>query len=126
MKKNYTQILTITAMALLAAGTTVYASELDTRIESSAKESYVFKTYLKDDSIKVESKDGVVALLGNVNQESHKSLAEYNSAIKGSSTSSLRLMTAWWCKVYPLPNDTNWTSLNCWLFIHSSTRSVPL
>ena len=76
MKKNHQTILAITAMALLASGTTVYASELDARIESSAKESYVFKTYLKDDSIKVDSEDGIVSLLGNVNQESHKILAQ--------------------------------------------------
>ena len=64
------------ALALPSAGATLYASEMNGRIESSAKESYVFKTYLKADSIKVESKDGIVALLGNVNEESHKTLAQ--------------------------------------------------
>jgi osmotically-inducible protein OsmY len=38
--------------------------------------SYVFKTYLKDDSIKTESKDGVVTLTGTVADESQKSMAE--------------------------------------------------
>jgi osmotically-inducible protein OsmY len=33
-------------------------------------------TYLKDDDIKVKSKDGVVTLTGSVSAESHKSLAE--------------------------------------------------
>ena len=47
----------------------------DDRIESSAKQSYVFKTYLKGDDIKIQSKDGVVTLTGTVSEESHKSLA---------------------------------------------------
>jgi osmotically-inducible protein OsmY len=48
----------------------------DDRIESSAKQSYVFKTYLKGDDIKIQSRDGVVTLTGNVSEESHKSLAQ--------------------------------------------------
>ncbi|MBU1397963.1 MAG: BON domain-containing protein, partial [Proteobacteria bacterium] len=52
-----------------------FASMTDDRIESSAKQSYVFKTYLKGDDIKIQSKDGVVSLTGTVSEESHKSLA---------------------------------------------------
>jgi len=52
------------------------ATEMDDRIESSAKKSYVFKTYLKDDSIKTKARDGVVVLTGTVSEESHKALAE--------------------------------------------------
>ena len=44
--------------------------------EKLAKKSYVFKTYLKGDDIKIESKDGAVALTGTVSEESHKSLAQ--------------------------------------------------
>jgi len=73
----------ITSLALLAAmgamfitSVAVCASEMDDRIESAAKESYVFKTYLKDDAIKTQSKDGVVILTGTVADASHKSLAE--------------------------------------------------
>jgi len=36
----------------------------------------VFRTYLKGDAVKAESKDGVVTLSGTVNDASHKSLAE--------------------------------------------------
>ena len=54
----------------------VHASEMDDRIESSARKSYVFKTYLKGDDIKIQSKDGVVTLTGTVSEESHKSLAQ--------------------------------------------------
>jgi osmotically-inducible protein OsmY len=53
----------------------VHASKMDDRIESSARKSYVFKTYLKADDIKIQSMDGVVTLTGTVSEESHKSLA---------------------------------------------------
>ena len=59
----------------MAISMPVYASKTDDRIESSAKKSYVFKTYLKGDDIKIQSKDGVVTLTGSVSEESHKSLA---------------------------------------------------
>ena len=49
---------------------------MDDLIESSAKKSYVFKTYLKDDDIKIQSRDGAVTLTGTVSEESHKSLAQ--------------------------------------------------
>jgi len=54
----------------------VQASKMDNSIESSAKKSYVFQTYLKADDIKVKSEDGVVSLTGTVSEESHKSLAQ--------------------------------------------------
>ena len=75
MKKNYQRILLMTAVALLAAGTPLRASKSDERIESSAKESYVFKTYLND-SVKAESNEGAVTLSGTVDQKSHKGLAQ--------------------------------------------------
>jgi osmotically-inducible protein OsmY len=62
--------------AMLLASTSLRASETDERIESSAGKSYVFKTVLKDDSIKTESKDGVVTLTGTVAQDSDRRLAQ--------------------------------------------------
>ena len=76
MKTIYRVALMVAAVALLAISMPVYASKTDDRIESSAKKSYVFKTYLKDDDIKIQSKDGVVTLTGSVSEESHKSLAQ--------------------------------------------------
>ena len=64
------------AGALLVASAPLHASNTDSRIESSAAKSYVFKTYLKDDSIKTESKNGIVTLTGTVADVSHKSMAE--------------------------------------------------
>ncbi len=79
MKKtsiNTGKILGVLAASTLFLGITAQANETDDRIESSASKSYVFKTYLAEDSIKTESKDGVVTLTGTVAEDSHKSLAE--------------------------------------------------
>jgi len=75
MKSTYPFALLIAAGTLIVSSPPVRASDTDARIESSAKKSYVFKTYLKGDSIKTESKDGAVILTGTVAEASHKSLA---------------------------------------------------
>ncbi len=75
MKKMCSISLMVAAVALLALSVPVHASTMDSRIESSARDSYVFKTYLKGDDIKIQSKDGAVTLTGIVSEESHKSLA---------------------------------------------------
>ena len=68
-------LATVTMAASFLINVSLFASETDDRIESSAKSSYVFKSYLKGDDITIQSKDGVVALTGTVSEESHKSLA---------------------------------------------------
>jgi osmotically-inducible protein OsmY len=57
-------------------GTPLRASETDDRIESSFTKSYTYTIYLKHDAIKAESRNGVVTLSGQVNEASHKWLAE--------------------------------------------------
>jgi hyperosmotically inducible periplasmic protein len=76
MKKICSISLMVAVVALLIVSVPVHASKMDSSIESSAKKSYVFKTYLKTDDIKIQSKDGAVTLTGTVSEESHKSLAE--------------------------------------------------
>jgi osmotically-inducible protein OsmY len=76
MKKMFPLTLAAVVSTMLITSAPLRASDTDTRIESSAANSYVFKTYLKDDSIKTDSKDGVVTLTGKVAEESHKLLAE--------------------------------------------------
>jgi hyperosmotically inducible periplasmic protein len=72
----------IHTLALLAAGavsvasTPLCASETDDRIESTFSKSYAYKIYLADDAIKTESRNGVVTLTGQVNEASHKYLAQ--------------------------------------------------
>ncbi len=78
MQPNITRAYALLAAAsvLLISSPQLRAADTDSRIESTAAKTYVFKTILKDDSIKTESKDGVVTLTGTVADSSHKSLAE--------------------------------------------------
>jgi osmotically-inducible protein OsmY len=76
MKFMFPLTLAAVVSTMLITSPPVRAADTDSRIESSAAKSYVFKTCLKDDSIKTESKDGVVTLTGTVAEASHKTLAE--------------------------------------------------
>ena len=76
MKAMYRMALLAAVVALLGASVPLRASEMDDRIESSARNSYIFGTYLNGDDIKIESKDGIVTLTGTVSEESHKSMAQ--------------------------------------------------
>jgi osmotically-inducible protein OsmY len=70
-------IAAVTVCATLAlVGAAAQASEKDRHIEKTARELYVFKTYLKDDAIRIESRNGVVTLTGTVAEEPHRVLAE--------------------------------------------------
>jgi osmotically-inducible protein OsmY len=62
--------------SLFLCNVSLFASETDDRIESSAQQSYVFRTYLKGDDIKVQTQDGVATLTGTVSGEAHKTLAQ--------------------------------------------------
>jgi osmotically-inducible protein OsmY len=75
-KTMFPLTLAVAVSTMLMTSTPVRAADTDSRIESSAAKSYTFKTTLKDDSIKVDSKDGVVTLTGTVTNASQKSLAE--------------------------------------------------
>lgn len=77
MKSIYSIFTVMAAIALLTLSTpVVHAANMDSHIESSAKQSYVFKTYLQGDDIKIQSKNGAVTLTGMVLEESHKALAQ--------------------------------------------------
>ncbi len=76
MKVVYRVTLMMAVVALLLISVPVHASKMDDGIKASAQKSFVFKTYLKNDDIKIESKDGAVTLTGTVSEESHKSLAQ--------------------------------------------------
>ncbi len=67
---------TAAAAAMLVASAPVRASETDEKIEPSFKQTYVYRTYLKDDAVKAEARNGVVTLTGTVAEESHKALAQ--------------------------------------------------
>ena len=76
MNVNYSKVFLAVMFGVLLTSVSVRASQTDDRIQSSAKDSYVFRTYLKDDSINVNSKDGIVTLTGTVKDESNKGLAQ--------------------------------------------------
>jgi hyperosmotically inducible protein len=76
MKTMFPLTLSAVVSTMLITSSPLRAADTDSRIESSAAKSYTFKTYLKDDSIKVDAKDGVVTLTGTVADASHKSMAE--------------------------------------------------
>ena len=77
MKKMYKFVVMIMAtVALLALIVPVQASEMDERIISSARQSYLFKTFLTNDNIKIESTEGVVTLTGVAADSFNKSVAE--------------------------------------------------
>jgi osmotically-inducible protein OsmY len=65
-----------TVAAVMFTSTPLRASEVDDKIESSFKQTYVYRTYLKDDAVKTEAKNGAVTLTGTVAEESHKALAQ--------------------------------------------------
>ncbi len=76
MKFMFPVTLATVVSTLLISSSPVRAASTDSLIESAAANSYTFKTTLKEDAIKTQSKDGVVILTGTVADASHKSLAE--------------------------------------------------
>lgn len=52
------------------------AAQMDSDIESSIKNSYNFKKYLKNDNINVKADNGVVTLSGTASSDANKSLAQ--------------------------------------------------
>jgi hyperosmotically inducible periplasmic protein len=69
--------ISMAAVVILGASGSLLAIQMSDRIESSAKKSYVFRTYLKGEEITIKTaKDSVVTLTGTVSEWSHRSLAE--------------------------------------------------
>ncbi len=75
MKTRHALVLTIVFAMAVPSISLLAASADDSRIVSAAKKSYVYRTYLSDDDIKIKSKDGAVTLTGEVANRSHKSMA---------------------------------------------------
>ena len=79
MKLKYSAMMTLAVVCVLGIGARA-ATRTDAQIESSVRKSFNFRHYLKNDDIKVESKDGVVVLTGSVSEEYHKTLAADTAA----------------------------------------------
>jgi hyperosmotically inducible protein len=80
MKKKCRKTSIMGAVVLLMMTGSLFAQEMDRRIESAFKKSYVFNAYLKSDDIQIHSQDGVVTLTGTVSEETHLSLAADTAA----------------------------------------------
>jgi osmotically-inducible protein OsmY len=76
MKAMYPLALIVAVAALMGSSTPLRAADIDSRIESSFKKTYVYQTYLKDEHIKISSKDGAVTLSGYVDNATHKPMAQ--------------------------------------------------
>ena len=75
MKSVHARTKMMAALAMLALSTPVFAANMDNRIELSARQTHIFKTYLQGEDIKIQAKDGAVTLTGLVSDDYHKSLA---------------------------------------------------
>src|ERR1700690_2822689 len=76
MRVTYPLALVVAAAAVLISSAPLRPSETDNRIDSSFKKTYVYKTYLKDEHIKISSKDGAVTLSGSVADGTQKPMAQ--------------------------------------------------
>lgn len=76
MNSNYLNVFVSIMAIVLLSSVSLYASEMDQKIVASVKQTYVFKTLLKDDNINVTSSEGAVVLKGNVAEDTHKKLAK--------------------------------------------------
>ena len=106
MKAIYSISLAVAVVVLLAFSMPVQASTMDDRIELSAKQSYVFKNYLKDDDINIQSRDGAVTLTGTVAASFNKALAqEIAASLSGVASVDNRLEVK---SVPPTANSDAW------------------
>ena len=76
MKSIFLSMLAIFTAAVIGVPV-VSASEDDVRAEEKIRNSYVFKTYLKDNNVDVVANNGVVTLRGTVDDDHERSLV-YN------------------------------------------------
>ena len=77
MKRLNPVTMITAAVVILGVSGALLATQMSDRIESSAKKSYVFMTFLKGDDIKIQTmNDSSVTLTGTVSEWSHRSLAE--------------------------------------------------
>lgn len=111
-------------VALAVTSVPVFASESDEQIESAAKSSFVFKTYLKNDAVKITSKDGAVTLTGTVSEEPSILLAqEAVSSLRGVKSVDNKLEIK---GLRPAENSDGWIAarVKTVLFFHRSVSGI--
>jgi hyperosmotically inducible protein len=75
MNKKFQKSLIVGMMALVMVAGCLSAAAMDKTIAANIKASYVFRSYLKGDDVKVQCKDGIVTLMGTVKNENHMIMA---------------------------------------------------
>jgi len=75
IQSNKGYVILAAAGVLISTFAVLLADQTDEKIVESAQSSFVFRTFLKKDSVKAESKDGSVTLTGAVEHEFQKTLA---------------------------------------------------
>jgi len=80
MKIKYYALPIAAIVALMAIGEPIRAALIDDQIVISAGDTYVFKTFLKNDDILIASDNGIVTLTGVVAGTARKLLAEMTVA----------------------------------------------
>ncbi|MCE9613442.1 MAG: BON domain-containing protein [Lentisphaerae bacterium] len=76
MKATFPIMMAVAALTVVATNLPARASDTDDRIESSFKNSYVYKTYLANEDVKIDAENGAVRLSGAVGDESFKPMAQ--------------------------------------------------
>jgi hyperosmotically inducible protein len=80
MRLAYPMALAAILVALAVTSPAARATEMDEQIELTAKNLYVFKTYLKGDDVTVKSLNGAVTMTGTVSDEPRRLLAQETMA----------------------------------------------
>ena len=76
MRPNYSKIWLVVAGTVAGMTLALRAADPDGKIETSAKSTYVYRTFLARNGVHVESNKGIVTLLGSVPDRSLKEAAE--------------------------------------------------
>jgi osmotically-inducible protein OsmY len=125
MKSVQSRTKLMATVAMLALSTPVFAAQhMDNRIEVSARQTYVFKTYLQGEDIKIHAKDGAVTLTGMVTDDYHKSLArETVAGLPGVTTVDNRLEIK---GAAPTANSDTWLreKVKATLLFHRSVSTL--
>ena len=79
-KRNCRIILGLSLGTLVTTSTTLRADDRDDKIEDAYKNSYVYRTQLRESDVSISSKHGTVTLKGTVDSADQKRLAEDTAA----------------------------------------------
>lgn len=118
--------LIVAASVMLLNIAPLHASETDSRIEATARDSYVFRTYLTGDSIVIQSTAGIVTLTGRVSEEFHKTLAAETMASLPGVTSVNNQLTVKGAPLDPNSDATLVERIRGALLLHRSVSNVGL